>query len=80
MLRSCLTCEFNFGDVCAGHGTRLDNNEDTYGMTIDETFIMFVDGCDDYNISFESFVMYLKEIKRSSRSAQLHKNNEIQKI
>ena len=34
--KSCLTCEFNFGDVCAGHGVRTDNGQDTYGMDIEE--------------------------------------------
>ena len=27
--RSCNNCEFNFDDVCAGHGDRIDNGEDT---------------------------------------------------
>lgn len=54
--RSCSTCEFNFGDVCAGHGTRLDNKEDTYGMPIEDTIKMFDDGCDDYGISLDAFI------------------------
>lgn len=29
----CATCEFNFGSVCAGYGTRTDNGEETYGST-----------------------------------------------
>jgi len=53
---SCSTCEFNFGAVCAGHGIRLDNGEDTYGMTMAEAKNMFTDGCDDYGISLEAFI------------------------
>lgn len=37
----CSTCEFNFGNVCAGHGTRTDNGEDTYGMAMDEAVKCF---------------------------------------
>lgn len=54
--QNCSTCEFNFGDVCAGHGTRKDNGEDTYGMPIEETDKMFPDACDDYGISLDSFI------------------------
>ncbi|WP_346936030.1 hypothetical protein [Clostridium sp.] len=54
--QNCSTCEFNFGDVCAGHGTRKDNGEDIYGMPIEETDKMFPDGCDDYGISLDSFI------------------------
>ena len=53
---SCVSCEFNFGDVCAGHGTRNDNNEDTYGMPIIEAKKMFINGCDDYGISLDAFI------------------------
>lgn len=53
---SCATCEFNFGDVCAGHGTRSDNKEDTYGMLIAEAAKMFENGCDDYGISLDAFI------------------------
>lgn len=54
--QNCSSGEFNFGDVCAGHGTRKDNGEDTYGMPIEETDKMFPDGCDDYGISFDSYI------------------------
>lgn len=54
--QNCSTCEFNFGDVCAGHSTRKDNGEDTYGMAIEEAEKMFPDGCDDYGISLDSFI------------------------
>lgn len=54
--QNCCTCEFNFGDVCAGHGTRKDNSEDTYGMPIEEADKMFPSGCDDYGISLDSFI------------------------
>ncbi len=53
---SCASCEFNFGDVCAGHGTRTDNGEDTYGMRMEDAEKMFPDGCEDYGISLESFI------------------------
>lgn len=54
--KSCLTCEFNFGDVCAGHGVRTDNGQDTYGMSMEEAQKMFLDGCDDYGISLDAFI------------------------
>lgn len=38
---SCYTCEFNFGDVCAGHGLRVDNGKDVYGMKIEDTVKCF---------------------------------------
>lgn len=52
----CSTCEFNFGNVCAGHGTRTDNGEDTYGMPMDQASKMFPQGCDDYGISLDAFI------------------------
>lgn len=39
--KCCNTCEFNFGNVCAGYGTRTDNKKDTYGSDIDEMKNMF---------------------------------------
>lgn len=48
----CDNCEFNFGVVCAGYGTRTDNGKETYGMSMDEAIKMFPDGCDDFGISF----------------------------
>lgn len=54
-IKSCLTCDFNFGGVCAGHGLRPDNNLDTYGMSIDESSSLFPSGCQDYDISFSEF-------------------------
>lgn len=51
----CSTCEFNFGDICAGHGIRIDNQKDPYGSNIDEMKKMFPDGCEDYDIDFNSF-------------------------
>ncbi|MGD9676998.1 MAG: hypothetical protein AB7V16_01370 [Vulcanibacillus sp.] len=53
---SCDSCEFNFGNVCAGHGTRRDNNEDTYGSDIDEMKSMFPNGCKDWGISLDAFI------------------------
>lgn len=54
--QNCSTCEFSFGDVCAGHGVRSDNSEDTYGMPIEEADKMFPDGCDDYGSSLDAFI------------------------
>jgi hypothetical protein len=54
--QNCLTCEFNFGDVCAGHGARIDNGKDTYGMSIEEAYKMFSNGCDDFGISLDAFI------------------------
>ena len=56
VFRNCDNCEFNFGSVCAGHGSRIDNGQDTYGMPIDSTKSMFPSGCDDFWISFECFI------------------------
>lgn len=53
--KCCNTCEFNFGNVCAGYGTRTDNKKDTYGSDIDEMKNMFPAGCEDYDIDFNSF-------------------------
>ena len=54
--QNCETCEFNFGNVCAGHGTRTDNGEDTYGMEMYDAVKMFPNGCDDYGISLDAFI------------------------
>lgn len=54
--QNCSICEFNFGDVCAGHGRRADNGKDTYGMPMKEVDKMFPDGCDDYGISLDAFI------------------------
>lgn len=54
--RECFTCEMNMGGICAGHVTRPDNGEDTYGITVDETSALFPDGCDDWEPSIEAFV------------------------
>lgn len=54
--QNCSICEFNFGDVCAGHGTRTDNGQDTYGMPMEDAEKMFPDGCDDYGISLDAFI------------------------
>ena len=55
-IKSCSTCEFNFGNVCAGYGTRNDNGEYTYGMSIEETSKMFPNGCEDYGISLYAYI------------------------
>lgn len=54
--KSCNTCEFNFGNVCAGYGKRTDNGEHTYGMSIEDTLNMFKNGCEDYGISLDAFI------------------------
>lgn len=54
--KSCITCEFNFGDVCAGYGTRTDTGKETYGMPMEDAEKMFPSGCDDYGISLEAFI------------------------
>jgi len=54
--KNCSTCEFNFGNVCAGHGIRTDNGQDTYGMSMEEADKMFPDGCDDFGISLDAFI------------------------
>lgn len=54
--QNCSTCEFNFGNVCAGHGTRTDNKETTYGMPMKDAKKMFSKGCYDYGISLCAFI------------------------
>lgn len=56
MNRNCSTCEFNFGDVCAGYGKMKDKYERTYGMSIDDTSKMFPNGCSDYGVSLDYFI------------------------
>lgn len=55
--RNCSTCEFNFGNVCAGYGTRTDNGEYTYGMNIEMAEDMFPQGCKDYGLSLSAFTI-----------------------
>lgn len=45
--KNCNTCEFNFGEICAGHGTIENETKDTYGMEIKKTKKLFPNGCDD---------------------------------
>lgn len=54
--KSCMSCEFNFGTVCAGFGTQTDNQESTYGMSLDLAQEMFPFGCEDYGISLDAFI------------------------
>lgn len=61
--KSCETCEFNFGVVCAGSGTRTDDGENTYGSTIEEMIKMFPDGCSDWGVSLNAFIEDEKEGK-----------------
>lgn len=53
--RNCKTCEF-YNSVCMGYGKRTDNGKYTYGMPIEEAMKMFPNGCEDYGISFWSFM------------------------
>lgn len=69
MKKCCDTCEFNFGGVCAGHGIRLDNGKDIYGMFISEFRKMF-DGekeCMGWGISLAAYV--ISEEAKKGRSA-----------
>lgn len=61
--KSCETCEFNFGNVCAGYGKRTDNGKDTYGSDMDEMEIMFPNGCSDWGVSLNAFIEDEKEGK-----------------
>ena len=54
--QSCDTCEFNFGNICAGNGTRIDNCKNTYGMSVEDAKKMFPEGCEDYGISLYAFI------------------------
>lgn len=54
--KNCNNCEFNFGSVCAGHGKRTDNNEDTYGMPMYLAKSMFPNGCEDFGLSLDAFI------------------------
>lgn len=60
--RKCATCEFNFGQQCAGHAKRKDNGQDIYGMPMNEAMEMFPEGCTDYGISLESFREVAKRV------------------
>lgn len=55
---NCNTCEFKFGDICAGHGKIAD--EDTYGFPIKACKALFPKGCDDYGISLKAFIQQEK--------------------
>lgn len=54
--KNCSTCEFNFGTVCAGYGTRTDNGKYTYGMPMKSAEAMFPNGCEDWGISLDAFI------------------------
>lgn len=62
---SCDSCEFNFGTVCAGYGTRTDNGEYTYGMPMDEAQKMFPKGCRDYGIALDA--SFIEQEKMNGR-------------
>lgn len=53
---SCHNCEFNFGNVCGGHGIRKDNGKDTYCMPMEKAITMFPEGCEDFGISLKAFI------------------------
>lgn len=65
--KCCDTCEFNFGGVCAGHGERLDNGKDTYGMSVSDARNMFENGCSDWGISLGAFI--ISEEDKKGRNA-----------
>lgn len=52
----CKNCEFNFGNVCGGCGTRTDNGESTYGMPMDLAESMFPNGCECFGLSLHAFI------------------------
>ena len=53
--KSCYTCEFNCGSVCAGSSKNPETGEDMYGCSIDEAMRLFPNGCDDWGISYTAF-------------------------
>ena len=69
MEKCCGTCEFNFGGVCAGHGKRLDNGKDTYGMLIPGARKMFEgkEECTGWGISLGAYV--IQEEAKHGRNA-----------
>lgn len=69
MKKCCDTCEFNFGGVCAGHGKRLDNGEDTYGMLVTDARKIFdnKEECPGWSISLGAYV--IQEEDKQGRNA-----------
>lgn len=53
---NCYNCEFNFGNVCAGHGINVDNGKDPYPMPMEQAIAMFPEGCENFGISLEAFI------------------------
>lgn len=47
--KSCDTCAFDFGTVCAG-------NTDYYGVPMETVAELFPNGCDNWEISMDSFI------------------------
>lgn len=68
MKKCCDTCEFNFGGVCAGHGKRLDNGEDIYGLLVSDARKMFKEEeCSGWSISLGAYV--IQEEAKQGRNA-----------
>lgn len=53
---NCHNCEFNFGNVCAGHGIRKYNGKEIYGIPIEEAIAKFPEGCEHFGISLNAFI------------------------
>ena len=79
-IKSCETCEFNFGNVCAGGGTRDDNGKSTYGMPMEEAEAMFPNGCDSWGISLSAYEMFDEDIEVEEAEEILKENSLKQNI
>lgn len=64
--KNCSTCEFNFGEICAGHDIRIDNGKDIYGSKIEDMQKMFPNGCKDWGISFDAFCKEENKTKKGT--------------
>ena len=80
MIKSCATCEFNFGNVCAGDGIRDDNGETTYGMSMQEAEAMFPNGCDSWGISLDAYKMLNEDIEVDEAEEILKENSLKQNV
>lgn len=53
---SCDTCEFNFGNICAGDGVRTDNQKVHTEWILNWLNQCFRKRCADYGISLGAFI------------------------
>lgn len=61
MKKNCDYCELCMPDgkgscVCAAHGYRTDNGEDTYGMSYEDAIKLFPNGCDEFEMALSVFI------------------------